>query len=114
MKVLHLTLTKKWFDLIASGEKLAEYRELKPYWIRRLTGFYTIEALTDYIFSNDFNYDLKDRKEYTVIKFRNGYSRTAPTITVEYKDLTVGYGKAKWGAPNSNVFILELGKIISG
>ena len=35
-KTLHLTLKKKWYDMIASGEKKEEYREVKKYWIRRL------------------------------------------------------------------------------
>ena len=30
MKYLHLTLKKNWFDLILSGEKKEEYREIKP------------------------------------------------------------------------------------
>lgn len=29
--IVPLTLKKKWFDMIASGEKLEEYREIKPY-----------------------------------------------------------------------------------
>ena len=36
MNILHLTLKKKWFDLIASGEKQHEFRECKPYWEKRL------------------------------------------------------------------------------
>lgn len=39
MKVLHLTLERKWFDLIARGEKKVEYREYKPHWIQRLVAF---------------------------------------------------------------------------
>ena len=35
-KILHLTLKKKWFDMILSGEKTDEYREIKPYWTKRL------------------------------------------------------------------------------
>jgi len=35
---LHLTLTKNWFDLILSGEKKEEYREIKPYWEKLLMG----------------------------------------------------------------------------
>lgn len=35
MSTLKLTLKKKWFDMIASGEKKEEYREIKPYWIKR-------------------------------------------------------------------------------
>ncbi|MDM8539125.1 ASCH domain-containing protein [Desulfobacterales bacterium HSG17] len=30
--ILLLTLKHKWFDLIASGKKRREYREIKPYW----------------------------------------------------------------------------------
>lgn len=35
-KVLNLVVTKKWFDMIVSGEKNEEYREIKPYWVTRL------------------------------------------------------------------------------
>lgn len=33
---LVLVLKKKWFDMIDSGIKKEEYREIKDYWIRRL------------------------------------------------------------------------------
>lgn len=36
-KVLSLTVSKQWFDMIAAGDKIEEYREIKPYWIKRLT-----------------------------------------------------------------------------
>ncbi|HET8736229.1 MAG TPA: ASCH domain-containing protein, partial [Pricia sp.] len=39
MKTLHLNLKKKWFDMILSGEKKEEYREIKEYWIGRLIRF---------------------------------------------------------------------------
>ena len=35
--VLTLTVSKQWFDMIVTGEKTEEYREIKPYWIKRLT-----------------------------------------------------------------------------
>ena len=34
--ILPLVLKKKWYDLIASGEKKEEYREDKPYWDVRI------------------------------------------------------------------------------
>lgn len=34
--VLKLVVKKKWFDMIVSGEKTEEYREIKPYWIDKL------------------------------------------------------------------------------
>ena len=30
MKILNLTLKAKWYDMIESGEKKEEYREIKP------------------------------------------------------------------------------------
>lgn len=36
-KVLNLVVTKEWFNMIVSGAKNEEYREIKPYWIKRLT-----------------------------------------------------------------------------
>lgn len=90
MKILYLTLKKQWFDMIASGEKPEEYREIKPYWQSRLEG-----------------------KEYDAVQFRNGYQKNAPTIRVELKIITIGLGNPSWGAPEAEkVYILKLGKIL--
>lgn len=34
--MLTMPIKKKWFDMILSGEKKEEYREIKPYWTIRL------------------------------------------------------------------------------
>ena len=34
--MLIFTLKKQWFEKIKSGEKTVEYREVKPYWTKRL------------------------------------------------------------------------------
>ena len=36
MKAIDLVVKAKWYDMEASGEKPEEYREIKPYWIKRL------------------------------------------------------------------------------
>ncbi len=33
--MLVLPIQKKWFDMIRSGEKKEEYREIKEYWTKR-------------------------------------------------------------------------------
>lgn len=89
-KTLHLTLKKEWFDMILSGEKKEEYREIKEYWSKRLMV-----------------------RNYDVIHFRNGYSKNARWMTVEMKYLFTGLGKVKWGAPvRTPVFIIGLGYIL--
>lgn len=35
--MLTFNLKKEWFEKIKSGEKTHEYREVKPYWIKRLS-----------------------------------------------------------------------------
>lgn len=37
--MLTFNLKKEWFEKIKSGEKTHEYRELKPYWNRRIGKF---------------------------------------------------------------------------
>ena len=66
MKVLHLNLYRKYFDAILNGEKTIEYRDITPYWSKRLEG-----------------------RHYDVIKFRNGYRKDAPEMVVEYKGMYV-------------------------
>lgn len=115
MRVLHLTLKKKWFDLIASGEKKEEYREIKEYWIKRLI-------------SDDFNWDCATTdkrnahyvscpngfyKHYDEVIFKNGYSKNAPQIRMKVQKIFRGEGFEDWGAePGKPYFVIKLGEII--
>lgn len=88
MKILHLTIKKKWFDMILSGDKTEEYREIKPYWRIRLLN-----------------------KKYTHALFRNGYKSDSPKALFELEQICIGEGRLAWGAPKGiEVFILALGK----
>jgi hypothetical protein len=94
--ILRLTLKKKWFDMIASGEKKEEYREIKPYWIKRM------------------HFDLWDTKPFDFIIFKNGYSQQAPEIKVECKGILIGKARPEWSDNwEGEVFIIKLGEIIT-
>jgi len=74
-----------------TSHKKEEYREIKPYWRKRLIG-----------------------KKFDAIHFRNGYGKNAPNFTIKLKGLYRGRGIIDWGAPEkSQVFILQLGEIIT-
>jgi len=91
LRVLRLTLKRKWFDMIASGEKREEYREVGPWINSRIHG-----------------------KKYDVVEFKNGYGTSVPTVIVEYKGAMHGTGKPEWGAiPGKHYLVLCLGKVIS-
>ena len=82
-KVLHLNLYRKYFDQILKKEKTIEYRNITPYWSKRLEG-----------------------RDYDVIKFRNGYAKDAPTMLVEFK----GIGKVTF--QTTSTYAIDLGEII--
>lgn len=94
-KILHLTIKKRWFDMIASGEKKEEYRDIKPYWNIRL-----------------FNKDGSVR-DYDIVKIRNGYSPDSPFIYVEFKGLKEKEGREEWGAASGvKYYCIQLGDIL--
>lgn len=88
--------------MIESGVKTEEYREVKTYWCKRLIG---IEYPP---FSVRYGCRSANQKGYTHIKFSYGYTKR--TMTFECKGVTIGRGKAEWGAPDNDVFIIILGR----
>lgn len=113
---LNLTLKKQWFDMIRSGKKTEEYREVKEYWIKRLVkdaDYPTKEGVFDFIDGYGQEYCITEYQPFTHIKFTNGYSLTSPSFTIECKGIRIGRGNPEWGAPtDKDVFIISLGKII--
>jgi hypothetical protein len=112
MKILHLTLKKKWFDLIRSGEKKEEYREIKKYWIDRLAEYSMIEYSGTIAEGLIDNVTVFEYKHFDIIRFTNGYGKNAPTFDIECKSISIGTGKPEWGG-EGQTFIISLGKIIS-
>lgn len=108
MKTLTLFLKKKWFDMIASGEKTEEYREIKPYWGKRLLDDEAIKR--DYkIVSRSFvvGDPLKHPRGFTHVRFHRGYTKI--TMTFEIDSITFGNGKEEWGAePGKMYFVIKL------
>jgi len=115
-KTLHLTLKKKWFDMIASGEKKEEYREIKPYWIKRLTNL-NLWQFADFEISqarsNILQGEIGCLKQFDTVTFKNGYQKDAPTIIVELLWITVGEPMKSWSDDwKGDVFIIRLGEIL--
>ena len=73
--MLILPIKKKWFDMIKSGEKKEEYREIKPYYDKCLgkaiIGFPFTKAIIEN-FKSIRAYDKRQFKTIDII-FRNGY-----------------------------------------
>lgn len=127
-KTLHLVLKSEWFDMILLGEKLEEYRGIKPYWIHRLATFY------DWLYPDDINNAFDEIanpkhpdthqsmfgfsggkfKSFDTITFRHGYAKNARSMVVECKGIRIGEPRPEWsGNMRGDHFIISLGKIIS-
>lgn len=116
--MLTLPIQKKWYDMILSGEKKEEYREIKEYYETRFQNLFG--ALTIYpssFFANRSKYELLQGEEVPEeirkegiqeIIFRNGYSKNSKEIKARCR-LRIGKGRPEWGAElNKQYYILEI------
>ena len=137
MAKLQLNLIKQWFDLTLQGVKKEEYRDITPFWAKRLLCMengdslskgYSKETIECICVSlrrwKDIDYasieEVLDTfhikfKEYQNTDFRNGYKplSVVPRFIIENKGVTIGMGKEEWGFYNIHpMFIINHGEII--
>lgn len=101
MKTLTLSLKKKWFDMIRSGEKVEEYREIKYFWKNRfIFGKYIDQCGICKIYFCNF-----DKLVFTL-----GYPKAGDTSRrLEFKNpkIRIDTGKPEWGAePGKKYFVI--------
>ena len=130
MKTLDLVLKRKWYDMIDSGVKTEEYREIKPYWIKRLIEernpshrdyYERITSIRPEFFcarSILLQYYLEEGfvryKGFDTVTFHLGYTKNRPSMTFKIKDIVISRGNPEWGAEvGEYYFVIELGKRIS-
>jgi len=104
--MLILPIKKKWYDMIKSGEKKEEYREIKKYWTVRFNNEFdkTLES----IIKHDIESDLLKYCLWLKVYLKNGYKKDAPILECECK-LKIGLGREEWGAiPGKKYYILEI------
>lgn len=105
MKILDIVVSKEPFDMIEAGIKKEEYREDKPYWIKRL-----VTLVYDGL---KFSYK---PKHFDYVQFRNGYKKDARKLLIEYKGIDIGKPNPDWTVGlfdgKKDVFRIKLGEII--
>ena len=85
--MLTFNLKKEWFEKIKSGEKTHEYREVKPYWTKRLVNYFDLSE-------EDIKKILTDKlylEHQLLIAFVLGY--TDKKILARCISITSAYGK---------------------
>ena len=110
-KVLTLTVSKQWFDMIVAGEKTEEYRIIKYFWMSRIL------LIKDEDFKDFDKYDklhigktfemlididtIKEKLNdvtmkfvpFTHVLFKNGYYGDSPKVEKEIKSISIGKPK---------------------
>lgn len=133
---LQLSLKRKWFELTKDGIKTEDYREITPYWAKRLF-LYQNEKLGKNLHKDEIVWlcnDLKKGIDVDDIKFQvdnwygsfNKFDKTLLTlgypsksftsriIQFEHLGIEIREGNPDWGAePGKLYFVIKHGKIIS-
>lgn len=121
MNVLRLNLKSKWYNMIESGVKTEEYREIKDFYLTRLIDDSIIKVYNDLGFDGKKSIFARIEKEhgdltsfikkYDQVVFVYGY--TKKTMTFEVKEIKIDTGNTDWGAEEGKeYFIIRLGKRI--
>ena len=127
MKTLDLVLKKKWYDMIESGEKTEEYREIKPFWVKRLLepidlfgrDYCKAEAFDtdcdnswcEFIVPKDIRDGVIKFKDFDNVAFHLGYSKHRPSMMFAIEDIVCDEGREEWGAlTGETYFVIKLGE----
>lgn len=105
MKTLTLSLKKQWFDMIKAGIKKEEYREIKPFWKKRLRNVVLKTALSTVY---------EGFQIYDTLVFTLSYPKADDTerrLVFKSPKIRIGTGRPDWGAePGKNYFVISWDK----
>ena len=118
---LQLSLKKKWFEMTRSGIKTEDYREINPYWVKRLfisAEEWMFDTLIDNITKN--NFEIIDIENYYALylkRFTKNIMKATDNeriLKLEHAGIEIRSGNPDWGAePNKLYFVIKHGKLIN-
>lgn len=126
---LQLSLKTKWFEMTKSGIKTEDYREITPYWVRRLVWIFdqmegdVFEEFCECLKQPAKHFDSTEQMlsyfnaELAYFKLNImtlGYPKkgdTERTIQFEHAGIEIRTGNPEWGAePGKLYFVIKHGK----
>ncbi|MEE0937703.1 MAG: hypothetical protein UIG52_06700 [Bacteroidales bacterium] len=117
-KVLYLSLKKKWFDLIKSGVKKEEYREIKPFYISRYIKFEPLKSdlIRDWAtgFDEGEIAGIQDEliitsSKFDTLVFTISYSKSddmSRRLVFKNPRIRMDEGKPEWGAEKGKKYFV--------
>jgi len=118
MKNLHLPLQKKWFEMTKAGIKTEDYREITPYWVKRLidTSKEPTWGINDFVrefeyHGDELNFISKYAKKFDQNILTLGYPHRTDTdriLTLKHSGIEIRTGNPEWGAePGKLYFVIK-------
>ncbi len=98
--ILHLTTGRRHFEAIVAGTRTVDYRDYTDSWCARLL-------------AKDERGEYRDARSYDIVRFRNGYTATSPTVDVEFISAElVEYPDQPRSSAYRLGFAIHLGKVL--
>jgi hypothetical protein len=109
-RVLKLTLKKQWFEMILSGEKKEEYREIKDHWVSILCKKHPNSVIAGGDLHHKHSGTQFSIKDFDWVEFTNGYNKNSPRVTLECKGINISTGIENLGAEKDVLyFVIKIG-----
>ena len=122
MKNLQLSLKRNWFEMTKAGVKTEDYREITPYWIKRLVDKDLFRNCTTESFFEWYN----NMPEFVTLQhvvnkpaintMTLGYPKSVDTeriLKLEHKGIEIRTGNPDWGAePDKLYFVIKHGSLV--
>jgi hypothetical protein len=121
---LRLSLKTKWFEMTKAGIKTEDYRDITPYWIKRLINptdmDVTIEDVEYYLKGGELcmrKSNAFEVKKFTTNVMTLGYPKSTDTeriLVFEHKGIEIRTGNPEWGAEQDKLyFVIMHGAILA-
>lgn len=127
---LQLSLITKYFDQTKQLIKLEDYREITPYWVKRLTQYdknqgFSLDSAVNFLknneqdnFKKNFHYlpsfCFPKKFDYNIMTL--GYplkTDTARILKFKHAGIEIRTGNPAWGAePNKLYFVVKHGEVV--
>lgn len=111
---LELVLKYQWFDMIQEGVKLEEYRDITPFWIKRIFSLFGCKLTENRavylahhteVLKSYLRYHLLEPR-HSLVRFQRGYTYNPPRLIKNIEYIRIGTGKPEWGAQKGVEYIV--------
>jgi|SRR6186713_1496633 len=109
---LQMSLKRKWFEMTKAGIKTEDYREITPYWIKRLCFKPNMGCVSDYPSHRQYGEFVIEQFDYNIMTLgypsKDDHDRI---LKLPHAGIEIRTGNPEWGAePGKIYFVIKHGR----